>query len=561
MMRWRRKKKYNARELEPDEILLDAYNLPKFNQEQFEGRVERPIGKNTFRALGGALFLVMVLFVGRLLYLQAIHGATFALRSDQNSLNHVPVFADRGIIYDRKGVELAWNATSSESGIPGRLYAKDGFAALVGYVSYPNKDAQGRFWQEYTEGRDGVEEEFQTLLSGVNGRMLIETDVHGAVISENTIDHPINGHNVELSIDAGIQSALYGGIVALAEQSGYRGGTAAIMDIETGELLAATSYPEYDSAVISDGINQEAISGYLKSKTKPFLNRLIEGLYTPGSIVKPFLALGALEEGVITPEKTILSTGEISIPNPYNPNLKSVFKDNKAHGLVDMRRALAVSSNVYFYQIGGGYGSQRGIGIAGIERSLQLFGISEPTGINLSGEKAGNIPSIAWKHARFPNDPWRVGDTYNTAIGQYGFQVTPIQMLRAIAGVASRGVLVSPSIVPVDSEQVKRTKTSIPIREEFYQVVHEGMRMAVTEGTATALNLKGLSIAAKTGTAQINQNTRVNSWVIGFFPYERPRYAFVALMEDGPLVSSGAAHAIKPAIVYLLEDRPELLGE
>src|SRR3989338_8322697 len=135
------------------------------------------------------------------------------------------------------------------------------------------------------------------------------------------------------------------------------------MDVTTGELLALTSYPEYDQNALTAGMDQVSFNRLLNDKRKPFLNRAVGGLYTPGSIIKPIVALGALNENLISPEKEILSTGSISVPNPYDPSKPSVFGDWKAHGYTDMREALAVSSDTYFYAIGAGYEDQRGLGI------------------------------------------------------------------------------------------------------------------------------------------------------------------------------------------------------
>ncbi|MEK7106499.1 MAG: penicillin-binding transpeptidase domain-containing protein, partial [Patescibacteria group bacterium] len=297
------------------------------------------------------------------------------------------------------------------------------------------------------------------------------------------------------------------------------------------------------------------IKNYLQSSSKPLLNRSIDGVYTPGSIVKPFFALAALQENVISANKVLYTTGKLEIPNQYNPKLKSIFRDNANHGAVDMRKALAVSSNVYFYEIGGGFGDQKGLGISNLEKYARMFGLGQKTGINISGEREGNIPSIAWKAKKFPGDPWRVGDTYNTAIGQYGFQVTPIQMVRAVGAVASRGVLQTPNILKLST---KPEGVRLPIDDSAYTVVQEGMRRSVTEGTTTALNNETLHVAAKSGTAQINNNTRVNSWVEGFFPFENPRFAFVVLMENGPKVSSGAVHAFRPVIDLFIAN-PDML--
>ena len=555
-MVWRKNKKVITTELYPDEILLDVHNLPSFDRQQFEGQLEQPISKRSLSLMFGFIVIIGALFISRLVYLQMVKHEYYALKSEQNSLDAIPLFADRGVIYDRNGVELVWNIRDEAIGLTKRAYTKaHGFANVLGYVSYPAKDQKGIFWQERTIGKDGVEKEFDVILAGTNGKKLVESDVSGNIISEGSIEPPVQGDNLDLSIDNRLQEALYIGIKTLAEQSGYVGGTGLIMEVKTGELYAMTSYPEYNSEIISNGLDTATIRSYLNSASKPLLNRAIDGVYTPGSIVKPFFALGALQEGVISANKVIYTTGSLTIPNPYNPKLSTVFRDNANHGAVDMKKALAVSSNVYFYQIGGGFGSQRGLGIAGLEKYARMFGLGEKTGINLSGEREGNIPSIEWKAKRFPGDPWRVGDTYNTSIGQYGFQVTPLQMVRAISAVASRGILQTPTILKTATVPIG---VQVGIRDDAYTTVHEGMRLSVLDGTTVALNNPNISVSAKSGTAQIKNNTRVNSWAEGFFPSENPRFAFVVLMEDGPKVSSGAVHAFK-SVLEVFVNNPELL--
>lgn len=545
-MVWRRNRKIKTTELNPDEILLDIHNLPSFDTQQFEGRLEKPIAKKSFNTLFSIVVVVASIFLFRLFYLQFVRHDYYAQKSEQNSLDTKPIFADRGVVYDRHNKELVWNVSNDASGLTKRAYIQEGgFSSLLGYVSYPAKDEKGIFWQDRTLGKDGIEKEFDEALAGTNGKQLIESDVSGAIVSQGSIEPPIQGENILLSIDKTLQSSLYEGIRALAEKSGYVGGTGLIMDVHTGELYAMTSYPEYNSEIISEGTQSETIKGYLKSSAKPLLNRALDGVYTPGSIVKPFFALAALEENIISPNKVLYTTGSLTIPNPYNPKLKSVFKDNANHGAVDMRKAIAVSSNVYFYEIGGGFGSQPGLGIANLEKYARLFGLGQKTGVDLSGEREGNIPSVAWKAKKFPGDPWRIGDTYNTSIGQYGFQVTPIQIVRAVAAIANRGTLIAPTIRKTDTPQVQ---AKLSIKDDAYTVVHEGMRKGVLEGTTSALNIPDIHVAAKSGTAQIKNNTRVNSWAVGFFPFEKPRFAFVVLMEDGPKVSSGAVHAFRPVL-------------
>jgi penicillin-binding protein 2 len=559
-MVWRRNKKRSVIELHPDEILLDVHNLPAFNTQQFEGRIELPIRKRTLIALFSFMAFISLCFVARLAVLQIAHHKEYLVKSEQNSLDHIPVFADRGVVYDRTGTELAWNSTDPLAEGSVRDYIQlPGFATLLGYVSYPAKDEKGKYWQFETVGKDGVEKELNGTLAGNNGTKLIETDVSGHVLSESTIEEPKQGTNVSLAINADMQAALASGMHALAEQSGYTGGAGAIMDINTGELFALTSFPEYKQSVLALGQDREKIREYIQSKERPFLNRVTEGLYTPGSIVKPFMALAALQEGIIDPNKVLHTTGELRVPNPYNPGQFTIFRDNADHGDVDMKKAIEVSSNVYFYEIGGGFGTQPGLGISNIEKYTRMFGIGEKTGINIEGELTGVVPSVAWKAKRFPGDAWRIGDTYNTSIGQYGFQVTPIQMLRAVASVASRGNLVTPTILKkTDNAPVPITK--LPFNDTQYSVIHAAMRGVVTDGTGRALNSDIVRVAAKTGTAQIRNNTRVNSWAIGFFPIEKPRFAFVVLMENGPKVSVGATHAFRP-VLDLFIARPELLTD
>jgi penicillin-binding protein 2 len=278
--------------------------------------------------------------------------------------------------------------------------------------------------------------------------------------------------------------------------------------------------------------------------------------------VKPFLGYGALAEGVITPFKQIFANGSISIPNPYFPDKKSVFKDHGSFGYVDMKKAIAISSDVYFYEIGGGYQDQKGLGILNIDKYAKMFGIADKTGIDIGGEKGGVVPTPEWKIKTFKGDQWRVGDTYNTAIGQYGFQVTPLSVARAVAGIANLGIISTPHIRLADKIFESKVST-LPIDKDKMTTIWEGMRMAVTEGTATALNLANVKVAAKSGTAQVGLgNTNTNSWIIGFFPYDNPKYSFAILMERGPKIASGNATRVMSEVIdYMSVYTPEYLKE
>lgn len=542
--------------LHPDEVFLDSHNLPSFNNQQFEGQIERPLHKSVFYVFILLSMIVLSCYVIRLWQLQVVDGPKYALRSENNTLRHRPIFADRGVITDRNGVELAWNDN-------GRQYIqKEGFAHVLGYVSYPNeKDLanpnEDYFAKEYI-GRDGVEKYYDKVLRGIPGIQIEEIDVKGDIKSDHMVNEPLPGSMVTLSIDARVEEQLYLSIKQLALDRGFSGGAGVIMNIDTGEIIALTSYPEYNPNIIANGKDRETISRYFTDSNHLLLNRVVSGLYVPGSIVKPFIAIGALAEKVITPEKKILSTGALTLANPYNPDKPTIFKDWKAHGWVDMRQAIAVSSDVYFYEVGGGFAPdrQKGIGVANINKYSTLFGISKKTGIDLYGEVEGVIPSPEWKAKNFNGEAWTVGNTYHTAIGQYGFQVTPIQMVRAVAGIATNGLLVTPSITV---KTIVSAPTTVDIPIDYFKVAKEGMRLSVTDGVAQALNTPYVEVAAKSGTAELGvSKDRVNSWITGFFPYQNPKYAFAVVMEKGSVKNLvGAAVGFRQVLDWMSIHTPE----
>lgn len=555
MSLFRRKRgRTQARELVPEDILLDAENLPDFDRGRLEGKLEKPIPKSTY--VGAQVIIALMLLA---LFLQAGHlelikGKTFAAQSERNRVRPEVIFAARGAIVDRNGVSLVSNEVS-ESSLVKRKYMAPGFAHLLGYVSYPKKDSSGNYYETLIKGLSGVEAAFNTELSGTNGKLLVEEDARGSVQSQGTVVPPKNGTNIELAIDARAQSALYEAIAGLADKVPFQGGSGILMDVNTGEVHALVSYPEFDPNILSSGQPSETIAAYQKDKRQVYLDRAVTGLYTPGSIIKPLEAAGALSDGNVTPEQGIVSTGSISIPNKYDPSKPSIFKDWKAHGWVDARRAIAVSSDVYFYAVGGGFGNIKGLGIERLNYWYQSFGLTSSTGIELQGENKGFVPTPAWKEKTL-KEPWRLGDTYNTAIGQYAMQITPIEAARSIAAVANGGKLVRPTVLKGKPPEGQ----SIAIAQSALQVAREGMRMGTTEGTSIGLNdLSYVRIAGKTGTAQLGyHNEWYNSWAVGFFPYENPKYVYVVVMEKGPSGNStGGIYVMHQFLQKLHATAPE----
>lgn len=548
-----------SKNFDPDEIFLDSANRPGFDTHHMEGRIEKPISRGSIFLIGGFFALVGLIFVGRVWWFQVALGEEYARTSERNHLKHIPIFSVRGVIYDRNKTELAWNTIGEKDLFPKRSYSDiPGLAHLVGYVSHPKIDSSGNFWQTEITGQQGAEKEFDEILRGENGVRLVESDVTGKLKSEVSQRLPVDGGNVTLSVDARVSAKLYESMEALSNQVGFTGGAGVIIDVNNGEILALTSYPEYSSQVLSNGDETRIINALLSNKNKPFLNRVTAGLYTPGSTVKPFLAAGALEKKIIDPNKQIYSSGSISIPNPYFPDKPSVFRDWRANGWTDVKRALAVSSDVYFYAIGGGYADQKGLGVVEIGNIMRSFGFGEKIGINFATEVAGTIPSPEWKEKNFNGAKWLLGDTYHTSIGQYGSQVSPLQLVRAIAAVANGGTLHTPHITI--GEQNLPTKV-VSISADNFKIIREGMKMAVDEGTAKGLQMGGVSVGAKTGTAELGaQKQFVNAWITGFFPYENPRYAFVVVMEKGPHENTiGGLYVMRQVLEWMTVNTPEYL--
>jgi penicillin-binding protein 2 len=545
-----------------EEVLLDASNIPEFNRGRMEGKRELPISKTSVYTVGILFLLISVAFLGQIFKLQIVEGGNYATIAGNNSIDKALIIAERGVVYDRKNEMLAWNEAddSGEYDFPIRAYTNRlGLGQVLGYVSYPKKDSRGFFFRTDYLGRSGVELAFDDILKGNNGSKIVEVDALDDVVSEFAIDAPSEGGPITLSIDAELSEIMYNIIATSTAQASFRSGAGAIMNIHTGELLALTSFPSFDPEVMADGDDVELIQEYNQDERLPFLNKVIGGAYTPGSIVKPFVAYAALEEEIISPNKEIISNGYILLPNPYNPSNPTRFNDWRAHGKMTMREAIAFSSNVYFYIIGGGFDGQEGLGITRMAENYRRFGMGDLTNINIAEEQSGVVPDPAWKEEVFADD-WRLGDTYFTAIGQFGFLTTPIQMLRAYSALANGGYLVEPHVISGRQGE----KVDINIDEKKMQIIHEGMRKTVNfdGGTARALERDDVAIAAKSGTAEVGVgNAYVNSWAAGFWPYEEPEYAFILMMDKAPRSNAlGATRIMGDVVEWMAVNRPEYLG-
>lgn len=532
---FKKKTKQESFHIALDEVFLDSSNLPDYDTDQFEGRIEKPISQKTFFIVGLFFLIIGFGYFARISYLQVALGAEYRDQSENNRLHQRLFFSDRGIIYDRDKELIAWNlpAENDEEFSKRKYIDADGFSNIVGYVKSPKKDSSGFYFQEKYIGQDGIEAVYDEMLSGENGIQLVEFNALNEMTSESVVIEPKHGDSLTTSLDVAAQTSMYDALKYVVDNGDFTGGAGILMDINTGELHAITTYPEYDSEVMTIGTSTKLIQDFITDPDKPFLNRAISGLYAPGSTIKPYVGIGALKEGVVTPSTKIVSTGSITVPNPYFPDKPSVFNDNKAHGAVNISEALAVSSNVYFYTVGGGFGSIKGLGIDKIEEYVRMFGFGEEVSGELFSGESGVVPDPAWKEKVFNGDPWRLGDTYYTSIGQYGFQTTPLQVVIAMAALANGGNILQPTIFanPEKPEIIRK----ISYRDDNIKAIREGLRGTVVYGTSKALNLPYVEVAGKTGTAEVGiVKSRINSWFSGYFPYKDPKYAFVILLERGP---------------------------
>lgn len=531
----------------PEDTFFDALNTSSMDEQQMEGVLEQSLPSRMITVISTGIIVLIVLFVLQLFRLQVVKGSEFYTQSEDNRLSEKIIFAKRGVIFDRNEIPMAWNEedTENQDSYLHRAYIDaPGFGHVLGYVQYPQRDRNGFYWRRTIDGEAGIEKLTQDLIAGTNGALLVERDAQMRSSTNSSVREPIDGANIYTTIDSELQKRIHAHLANIIESDGYEAGAAVFMDIHTGDIRVLTNYPEYSPVIMSEGLDQKQIREFLRSPRGYFLNRATAGLYSPGSTVKPFIALAALEGGYITEETTVYSSGRIEVPNPYDPSNPSVFRDwrRTGHGMTDVKFAIADSVNTFFYAISGGWGNQKGMGITYMTDFLKRFKIGEPTGFELASESTGVIPTPDWKREIFQDD-WRLGDTYITSIGQFGFQATPLQMARAVAALANGGHLMAPRIIADKAIDMVNIEG---IDQENVAIVLAGMRETVTRGTAQILKNLPVQMAVKTGTAQVSVRDKINnSWIVGVYPYENPQTAFAVVLERRPSEGArSAAHVV-----------------
>ncbi|MCX6024299.1 MAG: penicillin-binding transpeptidase domain-containing protein, partial [Chloroflexi bacterium] len=374
------------------------------------------------------------------------------------------------------------------------------------------------------------------LLRGKPGLEQVEVDVNGRKVRVVDGKPPEAGANLVLSIDLDLQRQFAKLLQQGMGQSAYTAG--GIMDVHTGELLALVSLPSYNNNVFSQPGDGDAVTKLLQDERRPMLNYAFGGRYPPGSIFKTVTGTAALQEGVATTSTRIFSPGVIYVQG-------WPFYDWAALGSLDFYRGVAMSSDVYFYYLSGGYGNFVGLGADRLAKYARDYGLEELTGIDLPGEVRGNVPDPAWKEKEI-GEEWRQGDSYNFGIGQGFLSVTPLQMLREICAVANGGDILQPRVLHEVIDGAGQTIMTpepkilrrVGVSPENLAIMREAMRQTVATGTANAAQVPGVSVAGKTGTAEFFklQNTREHlshGWFLGFAPADKPKIAIVIFQQLG----------------------------
>ena len=423
---------------------------------------------------------------------------------------------------------------------------------MVGYVSKVSpEDLRGDSYYRTTDivGKLGIEDTYEEYLRGDHGAVQFEKKFGSYVFEQPTI-----GDNLVLNVDAGLQVKLYDTMQVMLLKNGLTRGAAVIQDPNTGGIMAMVSFPSFDNNDFIESLSKDEYNRYFEDQNKPMFNRIVSGRYNPGSTIKPLIALAALEEGIIDPNKIILSTGQITIANQYNPEIVYVFHDWKPLGWVNMKAAIAMSSNIYFYHLGGGYDDVEGLGLERIRKYMKFFLIDDVLEIDLGPEAAGFIPSAEWKEETF-GEPWYKGDTFNITIGQGDLLVTPLWLNSFTAAIANGGTIYKPqivqSIIDKDKNVIKKFEpeilTKLPFSPGSFDIVREGMHEVTLTGTARSLANMSVSAAAKSGTAQLGSGIkRVNSFFNVYAPFEDPEIVITILIEEpqNPNLANGVAKEV-----------------
>ena len=425
-----------------------------------------------------------------------------------------------------------------------------GFVGRIDEQEYAELRSRGYLLNDHL-GKAGVEYIHEAMLRGSPGYRQVEIDAAGEEI--NTIRNvaPRLAGNLVLSLDLDLQRQVEQYLIEAKGNS--LNAVAVVIDVNTGGILSMVSLPSYDNNVLTDPVDQEALPALYDNPAKPMVNHAISEVYPPGSTFKQVTGTAALQEGVASPDTTITSRGLITVEDEYDPNRTWVMRDWAVLGTMDFYRGLAMSSDVYFYYLSGGFyqGGQEifeGLGVERLAAYARQYGLGSLTGIDLPGEATGSVPDAAWKIDTFGEDAvWTLGDTYNFGIGQGFLTVTPMQLLLVTAAIANGGDVLVPHVLQdvVDEQgnilqHVQReVSNTLNISQRNLGIMQEALRQAADYGPARTGASKFVTIGGKTGTAEFGQPLadgtypQSHAWYTAYAPFEDPEIAVVVFLEQG----------------------------
>lgn len=446
---------------------------------------------------------------------------------------------------------------------PVRQYTSGNLAShILGYAGKISSEEYEKRKSTYRSndiiGKTGIEYVFEEYLKGKNGTKQIDMAVDGTLTGEYIAEEAIAGSDVVLTIDANLQriteNALASNIQKIAS-GGFgkvydsKAGACVVMNVNTGEVLAMASYPDYNPADFIGGISQSAWDGYVNNEAKPLVNKAVQNSYSPGSTFKMVTAIAGLESGAINLSSRINDTG---VYRKYGISMNCWYYTDyhKGHGYVNVSDAIEKSCNYFFYE------TADRMGIDQLAKFAKYFGLGSKTGIELQSETSGVLASREAKQKLHPDDPnWNPGNTLNASIGQGDNEFSPLQMARYISMLANGGNKIDVSIVKTirnaDGTEVSREEINnfinkklgikeeqsedITINQDYLNAVLNGMKSVTSDSGGTAyVRFKdfNITVGGKTGSAEAPGN-KVHAWFVGFAPFENPEIAIVVMVENG----------------------------
>lgn len=411
-------------------------------------------------------------------------------------------------------------------------------------------------------GKTGIEKYYEDLLHGQVGYQQVETDVSGRILRVLSKQTPVSGAKLYLTIDARLQEAAY---YAMLDKRG----AVVVINVNNGDILAMVSSPSYDPNIFVNGINKKDYQQLANSPDRPLYNRAVRGLYPPASTVKPFIALAGLEKGIVTPDTKIYDPGWYRLPG-----VSHYYRDWRrgGHGVINLKRAITVSCDTYFYQLG------NKMGISAIEEMLVQFGFGQLTHVDLLEEAPGLVPSPSWKRTT-KGVSWYPGDTLITSIGQGFMLASPLQLANATASMSLEGRRFRPHLLHQTVRDhgkghLYKPQEEYPVQlknNDYWTIVKEAMQAVIISNEGTAYRFGRIvpyTVAGKTGTAQVfggnqyekRRNTKIpealrdHSLFIAFAPVEKPEVA-IAVMVENDVVAAVVARQVMDTYFQLNPDR------